>query len=53
MRELDNFDLRLLACLEEDARQTLSHIAKKLRSSQQDNALTCSSAKEILTSLAN
>ncbi len=35
MKELDNFDLRLLACLEEDARQTLSHMAKKLRSSQQ------------------
>ena len=35
MRELDNFDLKLLACLEEDARQTLSHIARKLRSSQQ------------------
>ncbi len=35
MKELDNFDLRLLACLEEDARQTLSHIAKTLRSSQQ------------------
>lgn len=35
MKELDNFDLRLLACLEEDARQTLSHMAKTLRSSQQ------------------
>lgn len=33
--EIDSLDLRLLSILEEDARQTLSQIAKKLRSSQQ------------------
>ena len=32
---IDSFDLRLLSLLEEDARQTLSQMAKKLRSSQQ------------------
>lgn len=35
MNELDNFDLKLLQEIENDARQPLSQIAKKLRSSQQ------------------
>jgi len=35
MGELDNFDKKLIAELENDSRQTLSQIAKKLRSSQQ------------------
>src|SRR3989338_8154721 len=33
--EIDSFDIRLISLLEEDARQTLSQMAKKLRSSQQ------------------
>ena len=33
--DVDKFDLRLLAELENNARQSLSHIAKKLKSSQQ------------------
>ncbi len=35
MRNLDKTDLKLLQVLEEDARQTLSQIAKKLKTSQQ------------------
>lgn len=35
MSNLDKTDLKLLQVLEEDARQTLSQIAKKLKTSQQ------------------
>ena len=35
MEKLDKFDLKLLAEIENDARQTLSQIAKKLKTSQQ------------------
>lgn len=46
MIKIDNFDLKLIQELEDNARQTLSEIAKKLRSSQQGVSYRISSLEK-------
>ncbi len=46
MNKIDNFDLKLIQELEDNARQTLSEIAKKLRSSQQGVSYRISSLEK-------